>query len=148
VFDASPIQPILAGLVTFTGGVWVFSGKGVGPVGVGHIGAGIFALPFDAGLIGNAGAVQPIPVQVPGFPADPTPDPDVRSVVTLRGPFPTGIFNIATRYVFASAAVGAVSVEVVFANASNVLTDPPAGGFDIIVWKGLGGDRAGPQLIS
>lgn len=146
-FAAAPLQPIVSGLVTFAAGAWGFSGKGCLPI-VGHVGAGIFLLGLDQGLIGNAGAVQGLPVQVPGFPADLTPDPDVRSVVMVRGPFPTGIFNIAVRYITSPfAGVGAPAVQVLFANAGNVLTDPPVGGFDLIVWKGLGGDRAGPQLV-
>jgi hypothetical protein len=145
-FAAAPVQPIVSGLVTLAAGVWSFSGKGCLPA-VGHTGAGIFLLGFDPGLPGNAGAVQPLPVQVRGFPPDPTADPDVRSIVMVRGPFPSGIFNIAVRYITSPfAGVGAPVVQVLFANAGNVLTDPPAGGFDLIVWKGLGGDRAGPQL--
>jgi hypothetical protein len=85
---------------------------------------------------------------VGGFPPDPTLDPDVRSVVIVRGPFPSGIFNISVRYVAsATVGVGAPVMGVMLANAGNVLTDPPATGFDVIVWKGLGGDRAGPQLV-
>lgn len=143
---AAPLQPIVSGLVTFAGGAWSFSGKGCLPTVV-HVGAGDFQLTLDAGLIGNAGAVQPLPVQVLGFPPDTTLDPDVRSVVTVRGPFPSGIFNIAVRYITSfTPGVGAVVIEVLFANVANVFTDPPAGGFDLVVWKGLGGDRAGPQL--
>jgi hypothetical protein len=86
-------------------------------------------------------------VQVRVFPPDGTPDPDVRSVVNVRGPFPTGIFNIAVRYVASpTLGVGAPLVQVLLANAGNVLVDPPVTGFTLIVWKGLGGDRAGPQL--
>lgn len=145
-YSAAPVQPIVAGLVSFAAGVWSFSGKGCQAF-VGHA-AGNFLLLLDPGLIGNAGAVQALPVQVPGFPPDATPNPDVRSIVTVRGPFPSGIFNIAVRYTTDPAAgVGAIAIQVLLANAANVLTDPPVGGFDILVWKGLGGDRAGPQLI-
>jgi len=145
-FAAAPLQPIVSGLVTFVAGAWSFDGKGCKPA-VGHPGAGIFVLTLDSGLIGNAGAVQALPVPVPSFPVDPTPDPDVRAVVTVRGPFPTGIFNKSVRYVTSPfPGVGAPFVEILLADVANVLADPPASGFDIIVQKGLGGDRAGPQL--
>lgn len=143
--SAAPLQPLVAGLVTFAGGVWGFSGKGCLPI-VGHPAAGAFLLAFDPGELGLTGAVQAITVPVRGFPPDPTLDPDVRSIVTVRGPFPSLIFNISARYIAGAPGVGAPVMSVMLASNANVLIDPPATGFDVIVWKGLGGDRAGPQL--
>jgi len=140
--SAAPLQPLVAGLVTFVGGAWGFSGKGcIAPVV--HAGAGIFDLGIDFGIYGTT--LDAVVVPVAGFPPDPTLDPNARSIITVRGPFPTGIFNIAVRYLV-NPAVGIVAVQVLLANVANALTDPPVTGFDVVVFKGLGGDRAGPQL--
>jgi hypothetical protein len=145
-YAAAPIQPIVEGFVTLNGAAPAsFDGKGCEPLVV-HPGPGVFELVLDAGLIGNSGAVQAIPVQVSGFPPDFTPDPCVQTIVNIFG-FPNGIYNIAVRYIASIVPnQGALVVQVIMANVGNVLTDPIATGFNIIVWKGLGGDRAGPQV--
>jgi len=140
--SASPLQPLAAGLVTFAGGVWSFSGKGF-IIPVVHAAAGVFDLGIDFGILGTT--LDAVPVPVTGFPLDPTPDPNARSIITVRGPFPTVVFNIAVRYLV-TPAIGIVALQVLLANAANALVDPPATGFDVFLFKGLGGDRAGPQL--
>src|SRR5271154_2294850 len=93
--SASPLQPLAAGLVTFAGGVWSFSGKGfIAPVV--HAAAGVFDLGIDFGTLGTT--LDAVAVPVAGFPPDPTLDPNARSISSGRGPFPTGVFNIAVRY--------------------------------------------------
>ncbi|HYB24720.1 MAG TPA: hypothetical protein VED41_13040 [Solirubrobacteraceae bacterium] len=140
---AAPIQPIVEGLVTYPGGPGTtpqFDGKGVSAIvrdPAALNGKGAFILTLDVGLPGNAGAV-------PFGPSPPLlPDPDVRTLVLPIGgtgiPPLSGIASIGVSYIpSAQTGVGAPQIEAVFTNAAFV-TEDPKGGFQIIVWRGLGG---------
>ena len=144
-YAAAPIQPIVEGIVTFPGGVGtkpVFDGKGV--LQVQRVGApfGEYLFFLDPGLPGNAGAVPAVPEP----PLLAPPDPDVRTMITPFGvgsPPLSGISSIGVEYVASlQPGVGATSIVVRLQNIAFVPTDP-VNGFQIIVWRGLGG---GPVL--
>ncbi len=151
-YAAAPIQPIVEGLVTFPGGVGTqpfFDGKGVVSIvrdpATGGQGGYIFTL--DVGLPGNAGAVpfgqSPLQPPLPPFP----PDPDVRTMITplsFGGPPPlSNIVFIGVSYIpSALTGVGAPQIEVVLENPGAIPTDP-VNGFQIIVWRGIGGGPVG-----
>lgn len=139
-YAAAPIQPIVDGLVTFSGGVPFFDGKGVSAIVRGTPLHGDFILTLDVGLPGNAGAVpffEPQPFPPPALPF--APDPDVRTLVTPLG-FPlSGVASIGVSYIpSALTGVGAPQIEVVMTNAGFNPVDP-SGGFLIVVWRGIGG---------
>lgn len=149
-YAAAPIQPIVEGLVTYPGGAGTqpfFDGKGVSSITRGVSALGDFILTLDVGLPGNAGAVPftSPPVSPPVQPAF-APDPDVRTLVTPLGagvPPKSGVFTIGVSYIPSGlTGVGAPQIEIVTTTAALVPIDPKAG-FQIIVWRGLGG---GPVL--
>jgi hypothetical protein len=137
-YAAAPIQPIVEGFVSYPGGVGTqpfFDGKGVSAI-VRDGAFGGFILTLDVGLPGNAGAV-------PFGPSPPLlPDPDVRTLVIPFGsngiPL-TGIGSIGVSYIpSAVTGVGAPQVEIVLCGSTLVPTDP-VDGFEVVVWRGLGG---------
>jgi len=142
-YAAAPIQPIVEGVVTFPGGPGTqpfFDGKGVSAItrAPGFL-FGAYILTLDVGLPGNAGAVPFAPSGPPPLFA---PDPDVRTMVT---PISTGsppasfVQSIGVSYIpSALSGVGAPQIEIAITEAVFTLFDP-AGGFQIIVWRGLGG---------
>jgi hypothetical protein len=138
-YAAAPIQPIVEGFVTFPGGVGTqpfFDGKGVSSIVRGTAAFGDYILTLDVGLPGNAGAV-------PFGPSPPlAPDPDVRTLIIPLGigvPPLSGIASIGVSYIpSALPGVGAPQIEVVLANAA-FITHDPQNGFQIIVWRGIGG---------
>lgn len=144
-YAAAPIQPIVEGLVTFPGGAGTqpfFDGKGVSSIVRGTAPFGDYILTLDVGLPGNAGAV-PFAGAPPLLPfPPPAPDPDVRTLVIPLGvgvPPLSGIASIGVSYIpSALPGVGAPQVEVVLTNAAFIPNDPQAG-FQIIVWRGIGG---------
>jgi hypothetical protein len=97
---------------------------------------------FDVGLPGTAGAVEAIPELPLLLPID----PNVRTMVTPLGvgvPPVSGVSSIGVSYIASfNPLVGAIFVEVVLTNLLFVPVDPQ-NGFQIIVWRGLGG---GPVL--
>jgi hypothetical protein len=146
-YAAAPIQPIVEGLVTFPGGVGTqpfFDGKGVSSIvrDPATGGQGGYILTLDVGLPGNAGAVpfaaSPLEPPLPVF----APDPDVRTLVIPLGvgiPPLSGIASIGVSYISSAlTGVGAPQIEVVLTNAVFIPHDPK-GGFQIIVWIGIGG---------
>lgn len=146
-YAAAPIQPIVEGIVTLSGGVPFFDGKGVSAIVRGGALFGDFILTLDVGLPGNAGAVPFAPPHfAPPIPAPFAPDPDVRTLVTPFGignPPISGVASIGVSYIpSASPGVGAPQIEIVMTSAAGNPTDP-AGGFMIVVWRGIGG---GPVL--
>ena len=144
---AAPIQPIVEGIVTFPNGVGpigqpFFDGKGVLQVLRTGAPQGSYAFILDPGLPGNAGAVP----AVPEIPLLAPPDPDVRTMITPFGsgsPPMSGIATIGVSYLLSPLpGVGAFSILVVLENLGFIPTDP-INGFQIVVWRGLGG---GPVL--
>ena len=146
-YASAPVQPIVQGLVTIPtntpGGAVVFTGKGVSSIirdPASPLGA--FILTLDAGLPGNAGALQEFP-DVIGATAPFAPD--ARTMVTVRGnaavsPPTTTITQIAVAYLTpVNPAVGITQIEVVLSIAG-APTDPVGAGgsgFEVIVWKGI-----------
>jgi hypothetical protein len=141
---SAPIQPLVQGLVTFPGGVPNIAFQGHGIIEVGglapvYIGPGHYLLSFDPGLIGLAGAVEPLPIPPQVLPID----PNVRTNIMPLGvgvPPISGIFGIGFAYV--ATAAGAIAIDIVLTNPGLVPADP-FNGFEIVIWKGLGG---GPVL--
>jgi hypothetical protein len=144
-YAAAPIQSIVEGFVTFPGGIPFFDGKGVSAIVRDPVtgGQGGYILTLDVGLPGNAGAVPfaAPPLEPPVPPAFP-PDPDVRTMITplsFGSPPLSNIVFIGVSYIpSALTGVGAPQIEIVLANPSSVPTDP-VNGFQIIVWRGIGG---------
>jgi hypothetical protein len=144
-YAAAPIQPIVEGFITFpggSGGPIVFLGKGVSQVTRDALtgGVGSYVLLLDTGLPGNAGAVPAANAPLP------TPDPDVRTLVTPLGvgaPPSSGVAFIGVSYnPAAGPGIGARSVEIVLQAPGGAFIDP-VGGVYVVVWRGLGG---GPVL--
>jgi hypothetical protein len=150
-YAATPIQPIVQGLVTFdnpnVGAGVHFTGRGVSSISriTTVTGFGGFMLVLDEGLPGNAGAVEPnINISPPGVPLPPLPpNPDVRTMITIRGsgtPPVTTIAEIAVQYGQTTPppvlppGTGNNAVFVTTATGGGVLTDPAA--FEIIIWVG------------
>ena len=138
-YAAAPIQPIVEGLVTFPGGAPAisFDGKGVSAIAriAGHP-LGAYVLTLDEGLPGNAGAV-------PFGPSPPlAPDPDVRTLILPIGvgvPPVSGVHAIGVAYNPSGiSGVGAFQIFIVLTNMVFALVEP-VNGFQIIVWRGLGG---------
>jgi hypothetical protein len=132
-YAVTPFQPIVQGVVTFpngVGGTVEFTGEGVSAISraVGFP-VGAYVLDLDVGLPGNAGAVPPG--------VSPLSDPNVRTMITVRGSGVPAISNIATIAVLyllsPTPGVGANQVLVVMQTFPIALDDPPAG-FEIIVW--------------
>jgi len=142
-YAASPIQPIVEGLVTFPGGPpnIEFDGKGISSIL--YIGMGHYILFFDEGLPGNSGAVPALPE----FPLVLPIDPDVRTNIMPLGvgvPPVSGIQAIGIAYIASLVqGVGATAIDIVLTNAAFVGQDPQ-NGFEIIVWRGLGGGPVPP----
>jgi hypothetical protein len=144
-YAAAPIQPIVEGIVTFPGGPGTqpfFDGKGVSAITrAAGFPLGVYILTLDAGLPGNAGAVpfaaSSLQPPAPAFP----PDPDVRTMVTPITTFPAVAFvqSIGVSYIpSALSGVGAPQIEIVITEAVFLPFDP-ANGFQVVVWRGLGG---------
>jgi hypothetical protein len=134
-YAVTPFQPIVQGVVTFPNGVGPstpveFTGVGVSAISraVGFP-LGAYVLDLDEGLPGNAGAVQPG--------ASPISDPNVRTMVTVRGSGAPPISIISTTAVLyllsPTPGVGADQVLIVMQTFPVALADPPAG-FEIIIW--------------
>ncbi len=131
----SPFQPIVQGLVTFPAGVAPlspveFTGEGISFIErVPLFGNGAYLLTLDEGLPGNAGAVQPG--------ASPINNPNVRTMITVRGSGVPPVSPIATQAVLyvnsPTPGVGADQLLIVMQNIVPTFADPPAG-FEIIVW--------------
>jgi hypothetical protein len=137
MYDATPLQTLVQGIVTFPGGVGtqpMFTGIGVSSIARDPAsgGQGAYILTFDRGLPGLAGAIDA------GTPL--LLDPFARSLVTMRGsgtPPVTLITNIAVSYLTSPiAGVGADRMEIVLQNVAFLFIDPPAG-FEVILWRGF-----------
>lgn len=149
-YAAAPIQPIVQGLLTvdIVGGVPVptFQGKGVSAVTRTAGGVQIvYELTLDEGLPGNAGELQPSPIDL-GPPLVLGPQPDARTLINIRGSLtnviPGGTSIVATGVTYAVAGMdgGFTEVLLVFTDATPAAVDPTgavASGVEIIVWKGL-----------
>jgi hypothetical protein len=134
-YAAAPVQPILQGLVTTTGGVTRFFGRGVEAIS--HVsGSGLYRLVLEAGLPGNAGAVEPTP-EGALLPAA----PDTRTMITRRTN--PNITSELVTYVQSSLVAdgvppppdGSLNVVVV------LFIGPPEqadADFEIITWTGVG----------
>ncbi|HYX22231.1 MAG TPA: hypothetical protein VFA98_15415 [Thermoanaerobaculia bacterium] len=158
-YAAAAVQPIVQGLVTIPsgvpGGAILFSGKGALPAGsrLPAFPTGVIILTLDAGLPGNAGAIEPVPapVTVPRLAAPFAPL--ARTLLTMRSPaigVPTTIVSVSVAYgnftVPAPADGSLRQVAITLANTAGALIDPiPVGGeapggadgFEIIVWEGV-----------
>jgi hypothetical protein len=138
--DYSPIivQPIVQGVVTFPivlgSPVPTWNGEGISNIErFGVFPAGAYLLTLDAGLPGNAGAVQPGATLF-------TANTNVSSMITPRGSGVPPSSNITTSAIvyLQSGAVGVGDANIVivlqtFAGGVQVLADPPAG-FELIIW--------------
>jgi hypothetical protein len=158
-YAAAAIQPIVQGLVTIPSGVAgsaiLFSGKGALPAGSRPLAfpTGVIILTLDAGLPGNAGAIEPVPAPVTVPRLLTPPAPLARTLLTMRSPVigtPTTIESISVAYgnftVPAPADGSFTQIAITLANTAGVLIDPvpiggevPGGadGFEIIVWEGV-----------
>lgn len=139
IASAAPIQPLVQGLVTIVPGApptLVFEGHGI--LQAVYVGAGHYVLFFDPGLPGLAGAVEPLPI----FPLTLPTDPNVRTNIMPLGvgnPPVSGIFGIGFTYIASAiAGVGAIGISIVLTTAAFIPFDPQ-NGFEINIWKGLGG---------
>ncbi|HYX21862.1 MAG TPA: hypothetical protein VFA98_13530 [Thermoanaerobaculia bacterium] len=129
-YAVTPFQPIVQGVVSFVAGAPVFDGEGVADIArAPGFPVGAFLLTLDPGLIGNAGAVPPG--------ASPKNDPNVRTILTMRGVGAPPLSNIVTKavlYLLSPApGVGADRILVVTQTFPLALADPN-GGFEIIVF--------------
>lgn len=134
-YAAAPVQPILQGLVTSGGGLTHFFGRGVEKIT--HVsGSGLYRLVLDAGLPGNAGAIEPTP-EGASSPAA----PDTRTMITRRTN--PNITSELVTYVASSVVTdgvppppdGSLNVVVV------LFIGPPEqadADFEIITWTGVG----------
>lgn len=159
-YAAAAIQPIVQGLVTVPSGVAgsaiLFSGKGALPAGsrLPAFPIGVIILTLDAGLPGNAGAIEPVPAPVTVPKLLTPPAPLARTLITMRSPAlgsPTTIDAISVAYgnftVPAPVDGSLRQVAITLADTAGALVDPiPAGtappftganGFEIIVWEGV-----------
>jgi hypothetical protein len=131
-YAVTPFQPIVQGVVTIDPALGpTFEGEGISSITrVAGFPLGAFLLTLDAGLIGNAGAVPP------GL--SPISDPNVRTMLTMRGAGVPPISNIVAKgvlYVLSPAVgVGADQIIVTTQTFPLALADPN-GGFEIIVWR-------------
>lgn len=130
-YAVTPFQPIVQGVVSFVAGSPVFDGEGVSDIArAPGFPVGAFLLTLDPGLIGNAGAVPPG--------TSPINDPNVRSMLTMRGVGSPPLTNIVTKAVLYLLSpipgVGADRILVVTQAFPLALADPN-GGFEIIVWS-------------
>jgi hypothetical protein len=144
---AAPIQPLAQGIVTFPGGPpnIAFEGHGIvqqGGAAPVYVGMGHYVLFLDPGLPGLAGAIEPLPV----FPLVLPIDPNVRTNIMPLGsgvPPLSGIYGIGFAWVASAVAgVGSIAIAIVLTNEALAMEDPDVG-FQITIWKGLGG---GPVL--
>ena len=134
-YAATPIQPIVQGVLTVSGTTPSFLGTGVSSVT--RSAQGVYQLTLDPGLPGNAGEV---PSSAAGVPSA----VNLRSLVTVRGstsPIPGGsdISGVGVSYVDPSVADGGLQqVQLVFtAGATGLGVDPTgasATGVEVIVW--------------
>jgi hypothetical protein len=134
-YAVTPFQPIVQGVVTFPAGVGPatpveFNGEGVSAISrFPGFPLGAYLLTLDEGLPGNAGAVPPG--------VSPLSDPNVRTMITVRGSGVPPISNISTIAVLyelsATPGVGANQILIVMQTFPPAFADPPAG-FEIIVW--------------
>jgi hypothetical protein len=137
---AAPVQPLAQALITIVPGAPpTLKIHGHGFSQASYASAGHYALQFDAGLIGIAGAIEPLPIPPQVLPID----PNVRTNIMPLGlgflPL-SGIFGIAFAYVVSPVnGVGAIIIDIVLTNAAFILEDPLGLAFEIVVWKGLGG---------
>ncbi|HYB24721.1 MAG TPA: hypothetical protein VED41_13045 [Solirubrobacteraceae bacterium] len=131
-YAVTPFQPIVQGVVTATAVAGpVFDGEGISSIErVAGFPAGAFLLTLDAGLIGNAGAVPPG--------TSPLSDPNVRTMLTMRGAGAPPISNIvATGVLYVLSPVPGVGADQIIVTTQTfplALADPN-GGFEIIVWR-------------
>ncbi|HYX22233.1 MAG TPA: hypothetical protein VFA98_15425 [Thermoanaerobaculia bacterium] len=135
-YAAAPVQPILQGLVTTLGGVTNFFGRGVEKI-THVVGSGLYRLVLDAGLPGNAGAVEPSP-EGALLPAA----PDTRTMITRRtnpnitsGPLVTYVPSSLVADGVEPPPDGSLNVVVV------LFIGPPEqadADFEIITWTGVG----------
>lgn len=134
-YAAAPVQPILQGLVTTTGLITRFFGRGVEKIT--HVnGTGLYRLVLDAGLPGNAGAIEPTPTGAL-LPAA----PDTRTMITRRTN-PNVTSELVT-YVQSSLVAdgvppppdGSLNVIVVLFIGPAQASDAD---FEIITWTGVG----------
>jgi hypothetical protein len=133
-YAVTPFQPIVQGVVSFTAGagsVPVFDGEGVSDITrAPGFPVGAFILTLDPGLIGNSGAVPPG--------ASPINDPNVRTMLTMRGAGSPPASNIVAKAVLyllnPTPDVGADRILVTTQAFPLALADPN-GGFEIIVWS-------------
>jgi len=133
-YAVTPFQPIVQGVVTFDAfDNPVFTGEGVSEIArPAGFPVGAFLLTLDEGLPGNAGAVPP------GL--SPINDPNVRTMITMRGAGVPPISNITATAVLylVSPAVGVGADQILVVTRTNppAPADPVAG-FEMIVWRVL-----------
>jgi hypothetical protein len=130
-YAVTPFQPIVQGVIVATATGVTFDGEGISNIErVTGFPAGAFLLTLDEGLIGNAGAVPP------GL--APINDPNVRTMLTMRGAGTPPISNIvasAVLYVLSpTPGVGADQIIIATQTFPLALADPN-GGIEIIVWN-------------
>jgi hypothetical protein len=135
-YAATPIQPILQGFVSTIGGATTFFGRGVEKIS--HVnGTGLYRLVLDAGLPGNAGAVEPTPGGSGSLPAA----PDTRTMITRRTN-PAVTSELVTYVASSLVADGVPPPPDGSLNVVVVLFIGPAeqadADFEIITWTGVG----------
>jgi hypothetical protein len=124
-----PLQAIVQGLLTVSGTTPTFSGRGVSAVA--RSGLGTYVLTFDAGLIGNAGEVDPT---------------KIRSLITLRGSSTATITGgvettgVGITYITPGTDGGMTQFQLVFTQGATggTAVDPTAGvasGVEIVIYK-------------
>jgi len=136
-FAVTQFEPIVQGTMTIGPGGGPLTWEGVGleaierPVGFPF---GVYLLTLDEGLPGNAGAVPPgvLPIL----------NPDVRTLITVRGPAPPAVNPIQTSSVLylpvvPIPGVGSTELLIVMADDTNTLNDPL--GFELQVYRVFNG---------
>jgi hypothetical protein len=134
-FAVTQFEPIVQGVMTIAGGGGALTWEGVGLEAIERapgFAFGAYILTLDEGLPGNAGAVPPgiLPVL----------NPDVRSLITVRGPAPPAVNPIQTSsvlYVHNLPGVGSTALLIVMADDTNTLNDPL--GFELQVYRVFNG---------
>ena len=136
-YAATPIQPIVQGVLTVDAITLVPTFFGTGVSKATRSAQGVYQLTLDPGLPGNAGEVAPA---IAGGP----PALNLRSLVTIRGStFPVAggsdIAGIGVSYIDPSASDGGLQqVQLVFTEIETSLGVDPTGqtatGVEVIVW--------------
>ncbi len=136
-YAATPVQPIVQGVMTVDPITLTPSFQGTGVSQVTRSAQGVYQLTLDPGLPGNAGEVAPGAAGRP-------PALDLRTLVNIRGstyPVPGGsdISGIGVSYIDPSVADGGLQqVQLVFTEVETGLGVDPTGvtstGIEVIVW--------------